>query len=100
MKNLTKSVIIFSILGILIYGCKQDVPKPTKAKELTANKIHTKYCSRCHSLSFYSSSDRKVKSLDSLVTRIGTCNSKIGLDMSEEEITKVANFLGKDYYKF
>jgi len=100
MKNLIKSVIVFSILGILLYGCQQDVPKPTKEKELTGSEIHTKYCSRCHSLSFYSSSDRKVKSLNSLVSRIGSCNSNIGLDMSEEEINKVAKFLGKEYYKF
>jgi mono/diheme cytochrome c family protein len=68
---------------------------PGKGQEL-----HYENCLSCHGTEAYTRADRKIASLDSLITQVNRCNVSLGTGWFDDEVESVANYLNENYYKF
>ncbi len=57
-------------------------------------------CETCHQASFYQRSDRKVTSLAMLETYVEGCNTNLDVGWFPDEVTDVAAWLNREYYRF
>ena len=57
-------------------------------------------CSSCHGSEVYTRPDHKMNSLAQLTKQVRRCTQAAGASWFDEDITAVANFLDKSYYKF
>lgn len=66
----------------------------------TGKNIHNNHCVRCHDSSVYTRPDHKVSSLPSLEAQVRRCDSMLELQLFDEDINAVVEFLNTDYYQF
>ena len=57
-------------------------------------------CSSCHGTEVYTRPNHKMTSLPQLTKQVRRCTQAAGASWFDEDITAVANFLDKSYYKF
>jgi len=69
--------------------------------------LHVENCIACHAAMtggegavLYTREDRVVNSLDALTKQVNRCQSSLGLDWSNENITAVQQYLNATFYKF
>ena len=62
--------------------------------------IYSKNCMGCHGTEVFTRPDRKVKNMSDLHNRVRQCSYAIEAKWFDEEITAVAEYLNKDFYKF
>jgi len=62
--------------------------------------VYKASCTKCHSTTVHTKSNRTVKSLDSLQKRVAKCNAKVGTNLTDDEISAVSTYLNTTYYKF
>ncbi|HIP49296.1 MAG TPA: hypothetical protein EYG92_10080 [Lutibacter sp.] len=79
----------------------ETTPNAALTEQLAEGKeLNTDNCTKCHTTSVYTKSDRKVKTLEVLTKRVKACNSKTGAGLEEEELEALTLFLNTEYYKF
>jgi len=64
------------------------------------NKLHQKYCMKCHNNSVYTRKLKKVHSYEGLVGRVKACAQQTGLSFSRKQLQDVTAFLNHHYYEF
>jgi mono/diheme cytochrome c family protein len=64
------------------------------------HELHYENCLSCHGTEAYTREDRKIGSLDSLITQVNRCNVSLGTGWFDDEVEAVANYLNENYYKF
>jgi len=57
-------------------------------------------CETCHEASLYSSADRKVTTYAKLEAFVEGCNTNLDVGWFPEDVSDVASYLNKEYYKF
>jgi len=64
------------------------------------NKLHQKYCMKCHNNSVYTRKLKKVHSYEGLVGRVKGCSQQTGFSFSRKQLQDVTAFLNHHYYEF
>lgn len=64
------------------------------------NKLHQKYCMKCHNNSVYTRKIKKVHSYEGLVGRVKACSQQTGVSFSRKQLQDVTAFLNHHYYEF
>ncbi len=80
----------------------------TKGTSVVVNhegaKLHQEKCSGCHMVShnadFYQRPTRKMKSYERLQSQVRLCNANLNLELFDEDMTFIGEFLNESYYKF
>lgn len=62
--------------------------------------LHRQYCTSCHDDSMYTRKNRRVNSMDGLISQVGRCDAALGLKWFDDQIDAVAAYLNKNYYHF
>lgn len=62
--------------------------------------LYEKNCTRCHSTEVFTREDRGIKSLEGLKTRVKQCTGAAKVKWGDEDISNVADYLNKNFYKF
>jgi cytochrome c2 len=69
--------------------------------------LHAKNCVSCHTSmvggngsTLYTRADRRVNSLDQLITQVNFCETTLELRWFEEDVMAVVEYLNRNYYKF
>ena len=57
-------------------------------------------CETCHAASFYLREDRKVTTLSKLEPMVEGCNTNLDVGWFPEDVSDVAAYLNREYYKF
>ena len=70
------------------------------AEEGTAEALYQTHCLACHGDEVYTRADRMVTSRDGLERQVRRCELALGLKWFEEEITDMADYLNRTYYRF
>ncbi|MBL4763119.1 MAG: cytochrome c [Gammaproteobacteria bacterium] len=68
--------------------------------DTTGKSIHNTNCVRCHDSSVYTRPQHKVTSLPSLEAQVRRCDSMLELQLFDEDINALVEFLNTDYYQF
>ena len=78
-----------------------DMEKPD---EITAfdrgEELHDQECTGCHGDDYYTRSNRKIKSFESLRTHVQRCATNLNKQWWPKEIEDVAIYLNEQYYLF
>jgi len=102
-------ILIVGIVSAFMVACttNNEVVKVKTASNTTMKKnvvngeeIYNKSCTKCHSTTVHTRSDRTVKSLDSLQQRVAKCNANIGTNLTDMEVSAISSYLNTTYYKF
>ncbi len=80
----------------------------TEVKPVVVNhegeKLHQEKCSGCHMVShdadFYQQPTRKMKSYERLQSQVRLCNANLNLELFDEDMTFIGEYLNESYYKF
>ncbi len=76
-----------------------DATQPHDGKPL-----HEEKCAGCHMVkhdaSLYQRTDRKVDSYERLQSQVRLCNTNLGLQLFDEDMTLIGEYLNQAYYKF
>jgi len=64
------------------------------------NKLHQKYCMKCHNNSVYTRKLKIVRSYEGLVGRVKACSQQTGVSFSRKQLQDVTAFLNHHYYEF
>ena len=89
----SKKALFGALLTTLAYSAQaEDVP-PGQA-------LHEANCVRCHDDGVYTREDRRVTSLAGLNKQVNLCNNQIGLQLFDDEVQQVVDYLNANYYKF
>ena len=75
-----------------------SVTSPLLAGEGKA--LYEKNCTRCHSTEVFTREDRGIESLEGLKTRVKQCTGAAKVKWGDEDISNVADYLNKNFYKF
>jgi mono/diheme cytochrome c family protein len=69
--------------------------------------LHAENCIACHASMtggdgsvLYTREDHSVKSVDDLRKQVNRCQSSLGLNWSDEQISSVQQYLNTSFYKF
>ncbi|SFG59488.1 hypothetical protein [Neptunomonas qingdaonensis] len=57
-------------------------------------------CETCHEASFYLREDRKVTTFAKLEAMVEGCNTNLDVGWFPEDVSDVAAYLNREYYKF
>ncbi|SIT05073.1 hypothetical protein [Neptunomonas antarctica] len=57
-------------------------------------------CETCHESAFYQREDRKVTSYSKLESMVEGCNTNLDVGWFPEDVSDVAKYLNREYYKF
>ncbi len=70
-------------------------------------RLHAEQCAGCHIARFggdgsriYTRPDRQVKSIESLVQRITTCNANLGNNLFPDDEANLGAWLNQTHYRF
>lgn len=66
--------------------------------------IHQETCEGCHIIkhdaAFYQRKDRKMDSYERLQSQVRLCNSNLELELFDEDMTLIGEYLNETYYHF
>ncbi len=114
----TQLIIPFLACVLCLAGCQDDkVAAPASTTEsnqatetisVTANnegaKLHQGKCAGCHmaphDAAFYQRPNSKMKSYERLQSQVRLCNANLNLELFDEDMTQIGEFLNESYYKF
>lgn len=63
-------------------------------------KLHSTYCTNCHTSSVYTRADRRIDSLEALNRQVQRCETALGVKWPAEDVADVVQYLNGNYYKF
>jgi len=102
-------VLITTVAAFLMFGCTANNELTKSGSDNNAKRtqssmdgeaLYQKSCTKCHSTSVHTRTDRTVKSLDSLKNRVAKCNANVGTNLTNDEVDAISNHLNAKYYKF
>ena len=102
-------ILIVAVASVLMVACttnnevtKVETVSNTAMEKTVVNgeAVYKASCTKCHSTTVHTRSDRTVKSLDSLEQRVAKCNVNVGTNLTDDEVSAVSNHLNTTYYKF
>ena len=64
------------------------------------NSIQQKNCMICHDYGIYTRENRFIKYLPGLRTQVQRCESTLGLNLFDEDVDDVTDYLKNQFYKF
>ncbi len=116
----TQLFIPFLACVLCLAGCQDDKADPatipstsessqtTETIPATANsegaKLHQEKCAGCHmaphDAAFYQRPNLKMKSYERLQSQVRLCNANLDLELFDEDMTQIGEFLNESYYKF
>jgi len=88
---------IFAGLMLTAISCS---PLSSNLYAADGKAIYSKNCTGCHGTEIFARPDRKVKNKPDLHNRVRQCSYAIEAKWFDEQITSVADYLNKDFYKF
>ncbi len=119
---MTAKYLLVAIALFFLVSCQDNNQTNTADKVATSNEvasststsgntethpgaaIHQEKCAGCHIIkhdaAFYQRSDRKMDSYERLQSQVRMCNSNIGLQLFDEDMTMIGEYLNDAYYKF
>lgn len=90
-----------AILLSLWLGLASALPALAETSEnLDAKSFIQEKCSGCHDSSVYTRKDHKVKSLPKLDAQVRMCDAQLGIQLFDEDVTSIVNYLNENYYHF
>ncbi len=67
-------------------------------------KLHQEKCAGCHitphNAAFYQRPASKMKSYERLQSQVRLCNSNLNLELFDDDMTSIGEYLNKAYFKF
>ncbi len=82
----------------------QTADATSTPSHLEGAKTHQEKCSGCHMVphdaAFYQRPERKMKSYERLQSQVRLCNSNLNLELFDEDMTLIGEYLNESYYKF
>ncbi|MEN8180704.1 MAG: cytochrome c [Pseudomonadota bacterium] len=62
--------------------------------------LYEKHCTQCHGSEVMTRSDRRVNDLQQLDAQVRQCDSNLGLQLFDEDIEAVSQYLNRNFYHF
>lgn len=94
-----KALVLATAMGLLAAPVQADIKR--------GENLHGANCVSCHASMvggngsiLYTRADRRVTSLNQLVTQVNRCEATLGLRWFEEDVMAVVEYLNRNYYKF
>ena len=87
-----KDRLIISLLTLVV------ISSPLLADE--GKDLYENNCTKCHGTEVFSREDRGIKTLEGLKSRVKQCSLAAKSNWVDEEVTSVADYLNKNFYKF
>jgi len=85
---------------ILIVGALLAFSTTASAEDFDPAQHLQEHCTRCHTDSMYTRTNRRAKSLPQLKRIVRRCETNLGTGLFDDEIKLMANHLNDAYYKF
>lgn len=87
-------------LPVLVFVLFVAIPTAYSASLERGHALHDENCKVCHDSSYYTRSNRRVKSLEKLRKQVDRCQADTGNEWSKQQINDVMTYLNTQYYKF
>ena len=98
---LEKNMMKRTLLLCLSLGFGYSLPTlADSTDDIDAKSIVHEKCSGCHDSSVYTRENRRVDSLPRLDSQVRMCDAQLGINLFDEDVSAIVNYLNNNYYHF